>query len=542
MTDQPLLQVRDLRVGFAAGSADLLKGIDLDLRAGEILGLVGSSGSGKSLLARALIGLLPAGARIRGGERRYRGELINDRNGARWRGGEIAYVFQDAASSLHPLRRVGTQMREALRVHAPQLRGAALQQRIAAAVEEVGLAAEPRWLRAFPHQLSGGQRQRVMLALTLLPQPAVLIADEPTSALDPVLARRVCDLLAATARGRGMALLLISHDLPRVAEYGGRVLQIDDGTIRPAGDWTDPAGRGLSQVLADSRCGTNVATLEPAAAAMEAQQLSLGYGRRSWWPWRRPPVLAVDRVDLVLTPGQRLAVIGGSGSGKSTLARGLLGLLPAAGGSVSWFGRALAGLSRSDLRHWRPRIQLVFQDPFRSLDPLQRVDQMLFEALGFARQPLPARERLAAATAALADVGLDATALQRYPNQFSGGQRQRLALARALACGPEVLICDEATSALDHATQAQILDLLEGLAQARALTLMFVAHDLVAVARLCDSMIVLDAGRVVEAGSTRDLLRAPASAALRGLVAALPLVGPARPRAIAEGHGDGREA
>lgn len=259
-----------------------------------------------------------------------------------------------------------------------------------------------------------------------------------------------------------------------------------------------------------------------AGACIEARQLSLSHASGWRWPWQPEPAPTLERVSFALAPGQRLGVVGSSGSGKSTLARGLLGLMPARAGEVRWFDRPLSGLSRVELRRWRARVQLVFQDPFRSLDPMQRVDHMLDEALGHADPPAPRSQRAPAALAALTDVGLDAAALDRYPSQFSGGQRQRLALARALATRPRVLLCDEATSALDHDTQAQILMLLDQLARQRQLALLFISHDLHAVAALCDSLLVLDQGRVVESGAPATLLANPASDALRALIEALP--------------------
>lgn len=230
----------------------------------------------------------------------------------------------------------------------------------------------------------------------------------------------------------------------------------------------------------------------------------------------------VEGLSLSLAPGERLAVVGSSGSGKSTLARGLLGLMPVLSGRVDWFGRSLSELESRQLRRWRRRVQMVFQDPYRTLDPLQRVDRMLFEALSFAPTPPTAGQQLDRALALLREVGLDEAALWRYPSQFSGGQRQRLAIARALACEPEVLICDEATSALDPAVQAQILDLLDSLATLRGLALLFISHDLGAVARLCQRLLVMDQGRAVETGPVASLLANPQSPALRALVAALP--------------------
>ncbi len=512
----PLLQVRDLCIGFADAAA-IVAGLDLDVAGGEIVGLVGPSGVGKSLIARALIGLLPMTAQVRSGDVRFAGSRLSTAaDFARVRGSGIAYVFQDAASSLHPLRSVDAQMRECLQVHAPQLDGSSVRRRIGAALDEVGLGDQRRWLDARPHQLSGGQRQRVMLALTLLPQPQLLIADEPTSALDPVLGKRICDLLADSARRRGMGLLLISHDRPRVAEYCQRVYRLVDGR---------------AELLQGAETGLPITNRQPpvrrlppgdGSPLLAARDLSLRHatGFRLPWQKREPPQLS--SVEFTLWPGQRIGVVGSSGCGKSTLARGLLGLMPALEGQVQWFGRALDRLDRATLRRWRPRVQLVFQDPYRSLDPMQRIDAMLVEAFGCARKPPPREQRLQAARDMLLDIGLDASALTRYPTQFSGGQRQRLAIARALASAPEVLVCDEATSALDHDAQAQILVLLDRLVCARGLALLFISHDLDVVAWLCDALMVLDRGRVVEAGSSAALLHAPASDALRSLIDARP--------------------
>ncbi len=506
-----LLEVRGLRIDFGGG-ASVVDGLDLRVGTGEAVALVGGSGAGKSLVARALVGLLPQGAQWRGGELRWRGERPASPDALRGR--RVAYVFQDAASSLHPLRRIGDQLRECLGVHAPALKGAALRRRIEHSLAEVGLDSDPRWLRAFPHQLSGGQRQRAMLALTLLPQPELLIADEPTSALDPVLARRVCDLLAGLAAQRGMGLLLISHDLPRVAEYCARIYRLQGGRAHPDASGAQPAAvpRVPRQAPVPARGEALIATSD----------LMLSHASGPRWPWQPAPAPALRGATLTLAAGQRLGVVGGSGSGKSTLARGLLGLLRPSAGKVQWFGHELRALDLPTLRRFRRRVQMVFQDPYRSLDPMQRIDAMLHEALAFASVPGAPGERQTAALAALESVGLDSSALRRYPAQFSGGQRQRLAIARALACGPEVLVCDEATSALDSETQWQILQLLDRLAAARGLVLVFISHDLDAVRWLCDALLVLDRGEVVEQGVAKALLAQPASNALRALVEALP--------------------
>ena len=527
----PVLSAHGLTVGFGGASEPSLRGLNLELQRGMAVGLVGASGSGKSLLARALLGLLPAGAKRLAGTVRFEQQALeSERAFARVRGIRVAYVFQDAAASLHPLQRVGAQLLECVAVH-KLVRGAmARRARVTSALAEVGLDSDAHILRAFPHQLSGGQRQRVMLALTLLPNPSVLIADEPTSALDAVLARRICALLAELVRARGLALLLISHDLPRVAEICAQMHVLERGSLVESGTSQSllmrpqhPATQRLSAALHATRPPPE--TAKAGASQLSASALSVSY-RRAWrWPWRRPPDAALSAIDLLLTAGLRLGVVGSSGSGKSTLARALLGLLPQLQGQVCWFGENFLQLSERRQRALRPRVQLVFQDPFRSLDPLQRVDRMLAEALSHSPRGKisSALDRGQRAHQLLLAVGLDSEALDRYPSQFSGGQRQRLAIARALATDPDVLICDEATSALDSATQNQVLDLLDQLARERGIALLFIAHDLLAVARLCQQVMVLEQGRVVEFGDAAACIAAPQSNALRELVEALPV-------------------
>ncbi len=522
-----LLSVAGLTVGFRGAPEPSLRSLDLELQPGAAVGLVGASGSGKSLAARAILGLLPAGAERLGGEVRFDGQLLlNETDCARVRGSGIAYVFQDAAASLHPLQRIGAQLHECMALLRPRDSIHARRKQIQAALAEVGLDDCEPLLRRFPHELSGGQRQRVMLALTLLPAPRLLIADEPTSALDPVLAQRVMRLLAALTRQRGMALLLISHDLPRVAELCTQVHVLDAGVCVETGVAADllarprhPATRRLSAALQASPAGPIAPATGP--PLLSAHTLEIRYARGRRWPWQAPPLPVLSDIDLALAGGARLGVVGSSGSGKSTLARALLGLLPPQRGQVRWFGEDCAGLHERRRRSLRPRLQMVFQDPFRSLDPLQSVARMLDEAL----QHAPGRDALGRARRArelLAAVDLDDSALTRYPSQFSGGQRQRLALARALATDPDVLICDEATSALDSATQNQVLELLDRLASERGIALLFISHDLGAVARLCQQVLVLEGGRVVEQGDARARMAAPQSRALRELVEALP--------------------
>jgi peptide/nickel transport system ATP-binding protein len=513
-----LLCARGLTIGMPGRP---LLTLDLAIRAGERVGLVGASGSGKSLSARALIGLLPAGLERLAGELRFAGRRLGgeaDYHGIR--GAAIGYVFQDAAQSLHPLRRIGDQFAECLAVHARRLTVAERRAWACATLASVGLDDPERILGSYPHQLSGGQRQRCLLALTVLPRPRLLIADEPTSALDPVLAGMVIELLVQLCRQQGMALLLISHDLALVASCCERMDVLERGRIVESASTPavlaaprSSAARSLVAALrAPPRASARVAA---AAPVLGCHRLVLSH--QSAWSWRARP-RAIDGVSLEVQAGRRLGVVGRSGSGKSTLARGLLRLLPVRGGRLEWFGQAVERQPERRLRALRPRLQMVFQDPFRSLDPLQSVAAMLAEALAAGGRSPTAR----AIDELLLAVGLDPAWRARYPSQFSGGQCQRLAIARALATAPALLVCDEATSALDLVSQAQVLALLDRLASERGMALVFIAHDLLAVEWLCDELLVLADGRAVEHGPARAALAAPASAALTQMIRARP--------------------
>lgn len=522
-----LLDVSELTVGFRGTPAPSLQALDLTLPAGAAVGLVGASGSGKSLAARALLGLLPEGAQQLRGSIAFDGKpLVSEADFARVRGTGIAYVFQDAAASLHPLQRIGAQLHECLAQQRPRASASERHAHIHTALAEVGLDDAGPLLRRFPHQLSGGQRQRVTLALTLLPNPRLLIADEPTSALDPVLAQRVMRLLGELTRRRGMALLLISHDLPRIVELCAKVHVLDAGVCVESGAATELLAQPRHAATRRLTAALQVPPPVPTAPAnapplLSAQALEIRYGSGRRWPWQAPAAPVLSNIELALAGGARLGVVGSSGSGKSTLARALIGLLPPQRGVVRWFEQDFARLNVRQRRHLRPRLQMVFQDPFRSLDPLQSVARMLDEGLQ-RKRGRTAVERAQRARELLLAVDLDDSALNRYPSQFSGGQRQRLAIARALATDPDVLVCDEATSALDSATQNQVLDLLDQLARERGIALLFISHDLGAVARLCQQVLVLEAGRVVEQGDANRRMAAPRSSALRELVEALP--------------------
>ena len=520
-----LLSLQELRIEAQAGPAGpraLLGPLDLQLRAGECLGVVGESGSGKSLTALALLGLLPPELRARGRLNVDGHELdIAGAAHARLRGRTLAWVPQDPLAALHPLRRVGAQLGETLRA-VRGLSASAAAAHARALLERVQLPEPGEALRRYPHQFSGGQRQRIAIALALATQPRVLIADEPTSALDARIARDILDLLDRLRREDGLALLLISHDLPLVGAYAQQLLVLQRGEVVERGAtaavFAAPAHEYTRELLAADRIQA-LAPPEESEAARAAPPLLRGEGLSMRYP--RAPRPALDGVDIELRRGEGLALVGESGSGKSTLGRVLLRLLRGAQGRVSIGGVDLDTLDAAALRRLRARTGVVFQDPYASLDPRLRVAEIVAEPLRI-HTDLDANARRARVAGLLRDVGLDESMLDRYPHQFSGGQRQRIAIARALATQPELLVCDEAVSALDAHHRAAILALLARLKRERGLALLFVTHDLAAAAAVAERIAVLEAGRIVESGATAQVLRAPRHAHTRALLAARP--------------------
>ena len=516
-----LLSLRGLDVH--AGATRLLGPLDLDVAAGECVGVIGESGSGKSLTAQALVGLLPGGLQARGALHVDGVDVgLGTRAQAALRGRRLAWMPQDPQASLHPLRRIGAQLAESIRV----LRRLDRAQANAAMLDwlaRLELPDPPRLARAYPHELSGGQRQRVGLALALAGGPALLIADEPTSALDPRLARDVLDLLARLRAETGMALLLVSHDLPLVGAYADRLAILQRGTCVETGAtsaiFTTPVHDYTRSLLAAADAGaTAPAPVDDAAAPLlDMRGLHVAYPRA--------PRPAVANASLTLSRGRALAVVGESGSGKTSLGRAVLRLLRGrVGGTLTLDGEDLLAAEGGRLRALRRRIGVVFQDPYASLDPRQRIADIVGEPLRVAG--IDAHSRRAAAARGLAEVGLDDAALDRYPHQFSGGQRQRIALARALAAGPELLVCDEAVSALDAVHRAGVLALLARLKRERGLALLFITHDLAAARALAETIAVMDGGRIVEQGDTATVLDAPTHPVTRALVAATPTLPP----------------
>jgi peptide/nickel transport system ATP-binding protein len=558
-----LLSVQDLRVAFRMGrqgpqAARIeavgrgAQGVSFELAENTTLALVGESGSGKSVSAMSILNLLPPNAE-RQGRILFQGQDLLQASPAalrRLRGRAIGSVFQDPMSALNPVLTLGDQIAEPLRRHLKMSRRQA-RVRAAELLAEVGLPEPQRRLDSYAHQLSGGQQQRVMIAMALACEPALLIADEPTTALDVTVQRQILDLLLRLKQQHRMSLLFISHDLGVVGEIADQVVVMRQGTVREQGpvqqifeaprdpytralwacrpqlDAAQPVPHRLVSVEQALDRATPLVAEPPWAEAdapvvMSARGLSQAYRVRDGF-WRHRDWLAVQSVDFELRRGRTLGVVGESGSGKSTLGLTLVGLRPPFAGEVRVGGLSWTGGGAAQRQHLRRRVQIVFQNPYASLNPRFTVAQTLREPMRIHGIGADEAERHQLARAWLERVGLDAAALSRYPHEFSGGQRQRIAIARSLTLSPEVLVLDEAVSALDVSVQAQVLNLLKDLQAELGLAYVFISHDLAVVRFMADEVLVMQAGRVVEQGSAEALVRAPRTAYAQQLLACVPL-------------------
>jgi len=526
----PLLTVEDLAIRYVSGgtSRRVVDGVSFSVAPGEVLALVGESGSGKTTTAQAVLGLLPPNGAIERGAIRLDGTDI-----ARWpekklaalRGARISLIPQDPTTSLNPVRTIGAQIAEILEIHGERDRGR-IRARVLELLARVGLEPAEMRARQYPHQLSGGMRQRVLIAIAVALRPGLIVADEPTSALDVTVQRRILDLLDELRREDGTAVLLVTHDLGVAADRADRVVVLRQGEVQEAGPVRQvlaaPRSAYARQLLADApSLATPRARPEVAASAgvmlkveklLQAYPVAGGRGRL---------FNAVDHVGFEVRAGTTHALVGESGSGKTTTARCIAGFLRPTAGRVEVGGTDVAQLSGEALRQFRRKVQLVFQNPFASLDPRQTVGGIVEEPLwNFEPVARPQREKLVREM--IERVGLPDSVLTRPPAALSGGQRQRVAIARALVLRPRVVVLDEAVSALDVTVQARILELLAELQRELGLTYVFVSHDLAVVRLIADTVSVMRNGKVVESGAVEQVFQTPAEDYTRDLIAAIP--------------------
>lgn len=496
------------------------------LAAGKTTALVGESGSGKSITALSILRLLPKAVRYPRGQILFDGRnLLTEPEDAlrRVRGGRIGMVFQEPMTSLNPLHTIEKQIAESLFLH-NGLKGAAARARVIELLEQVGFANVESRLSAYPHELSGGQRQRVMIAMALANDPEVLIADEPTTALDVTIQAQILKLLKKLQQERGLALLLITHDLGIVKKFADDVVVMQKGQMVEAGPtasvFANPQHPYTQLLMRSEPSGAPTPVPLDAAPLLTALQMKVYFGgKKNWFGRSAAPIKAVDDVSFNLRAGETLGVVGESGSGKTTLGQAVLRLISSEG-AITFDGQRLDGKSWSALRPLRREMQMVFQDPYGALSPRLTMGEIVAEGLdihGLAKDPT---ERAQLMARVLDEVGLDPAAVHRYPHEFSGGQRQRIAIARALVLKPKVMVLDEPTSALDLSTQAQIVDLLRALQAKYQLAYVFISHDLRVVRALSHQVMVMKNGQVVEAGSAEALFSAPQTDYTRALMAA----------------------
>ncbi len=541
---QPLLSVRNLTVTFEVEGRVIraVEDLSFDIHPGEIVGLVGESGSGKTVSAMSTIRLVPSPpGRIESGTALFDGkDLLSLSVEAlrQIRGREISVIFQEPMTALSPLHPVGRQLAELVRIHEPDTSPEAAWARAVEWLDKVGIPNPAERARAYPFQFSGGMRQRVMIAMALILHPRLIIADEPTTALDVTLQAQIFDLILEM-KAADTSILFITHDMGVIWELADRVLVMKDGRLVEAGEieplFADPKEPYTRELLASVPRLTDAPRPSPPREDTTAPLIEIK-NLKTWFPIKRGVfartvdwVRAVDDVSLDIYPGECLGLVGESGSGKTTLGRSILGLESSQEGEICYLGTDLRGLGYHAMRPYRRDLQMIFQDPFSSLNPRLTVLEILTE--GLVEHGILQGDRREAAAHWLEEVGLPADAMNRYPHEFSGGQRQRLCVARAVAVEPKFVVCDEAVSALDVTIQAQVIDLLMELKDKLGLSYLFISHDLSVVKRICDRTVVMRHGKVVEAGRTIDLVERPQSEYTQRLIAAVPIPGDPAKRA-----------
>lgn len=539
MPDLPnrVLDIRNLRIAFRTlgGRFEAVRGIDLQIGPDEALAVIGESGSGKSVTASAIMGLIDARhGRVTADRMQLEGrELLglSLRERQRINGARVAMVFQDALAHLNPVYPVGWQIAETCRVHG-QGAGAA-RSRALELIEHVGISRVEARYDDYPHQFSGGERQRILIAMAVAMRPALLIADEPTTALDVTVQAQILELLRTLRAETGMALMIITHDVGVAADIADRVAVMQKGEVVEDGTAREvlmAPRHPYTKALLSARSGAGSASeaeVEGGTTLLEAEGLRRTHVLRENLLGRPVEMLiAVDGINLCLREGEILGLVGESGSGKSSVARMLLGLTRPSEGRILWRGKDVSKLAGPDLRAFRRGVQAVFQDPYSSLNPRLTVFEVLSEAWQLNPDVLSRDKWRKRAQELLEQVSLTAADLEKYPGEFSGGQLQRIAIARALALSPQVIVCDEAVSALDMSIQAQVIDLLTRLRDETGVAYFFIAHDLMLVEHFADRVLVMQKGRIVEEGSAATVFGAPCDPYTKALIAASPVPDP----------------
>jgi peptide/nickel transport system ATP-binding protein len=529
----PVLAIKNLKIELPAWSDRPLAvdDVSLTLAQGEILCVVGESGSGKSMLGKSLMGLLPKPhVSITGGQIDFQGQNITQLHEDDWRklrGQHIAMIFQEPMTALSPLMRIGQQIEEVMMVHTSmspsQRRDLTMQ-----LLNDVHLPDPDRVYSSYPHQLSGGQRQRVVIAMALALEPKLIIADEPTTTLDVTTQAQILHLIKELQKKHGTAVLFITHDFGVVAEIADRVAVMQHGKLVEVGlaeQVLNAPTTAYSRQLIDAVPSLTPRIIEQTLTAQEpllvVNSVSKTYaGQKSWFSPSKGGVKAVQNVSLKLPKQGSLAIVGESGSGKSTLARCIIGLEHNESGEINLEGQIINGMPRRELRPIRKKIQMIFQDPFSSLNPRQKVGEII--SLGPMIQGVARDVAWEEARELLRRVGLRAEAADRYPHEFSGGQRQRIGIARALAVKPKLIVADEPVSALDVSVQKQVLELLDELREEMGLSLLFITHDLRVAATVCENILIMSKGEVVEQGTTAAVFENPSHPYTKSLLAAIP--------------------
>ena len=547
--DQPLLELKDLKISFTSstGVVDAVRGVNLTIYPGQSVAIVGESGSGKSTTAMAVIGLLPGTGKVTGGTILFNGEDItglSDKEMQHYRGSDIGLVPQDPMSNLNPVWSIGTQVKESLRAN-NVVEGSEANKRVVELLQEAGLDDAERRAKQYPHEFSGGMRQRALIGIGLAARPKLLIADEPTSALDVTVQRRILDHLEGLTHELGTAVLFITHDLGLAAERASHLVVMHRGRVVESGPSLDilrDPQHPYTQRLVKAAPSLASARIQSAQEhGIESSELLAGKAEASdeevirvenltkecdirGEKGAKKKLLAVDDVSFSLRKGTTLALVGESGSGKSTVANMVLNLLDPTSGKVFYKGTDLSTLGSSELFEMRRKLQVVFQNPYGSLDPMYSIYRCIEEPL-VVHKTGNRKEREARVAELLDMVAMPRSTMRRYPNELSGGQRQRIAVARALALNPEVIVLDEAVSALDVLVQNQILQLLSGLQEELDLSYLFITHDLAVVRQTADDVAVMRQGKLVESGTVDEIFANPTESYTRDLIDSVPGLG-----------------